>query len=254
MTIRKGQRSRVNRSNASNQKRQQGGPAATGRVLFFTDIHFPFQDAASVERLLDQVASEQFETIICGGDGVDAYSVSKYDPDPARLLSLQDELDQLGDFLGRINELQPNARKLYLVGNHEERIPHYVRRKGPALESLRCLKLDELLQTRENGFELHGREGVLIDDTRYKHGDRVAKGAGNSVIKEMEHHWRNVFMGHCHRRAVRRIRKDDREFVGGEAGGLMDLSPEYVSFPDWQPGWLVNTHHADGVEVEEVFV
>lgn len=253
----KGQRSRSKtRPTTEPGGRQRPAKDAGGkgsRVLFVTDVHFPFHDEHAVERFLDHVDSEQVDTIIVGGDAIDAYSVSKYDPDPARINSLQDELDLLGGFLADIAARQPQARRVYIMGNHEDRIPAYLRRKAPALERLRCLQMSQVLQTAENGFELVSGEGIIIDGSRYKHGAEVAQGAGNSVKKAMERHWRNVFMGHCHRRAVRRVRKDDREFVGAEAGGLMSLSPDYVKFPDWQQGWLLNTHAGDGhaVRVEE---
>lgn len=249
--MQKGQRRRANRSNELGVKPLRVVPKGEeGSVLFVTDIHFPFQDDNAVERFLDHAESEQVDTVIVGGDAIDAYSVSKYDPDPKRIDSLQDELDQLGGFLAAINKRQPSARKVFIMGNHEDRIPRYMRRKAPALERLRSMSMSTLLQTEENGFELHNGEGILIDGTRYKHGVEVAQGSGNSVKKAMEKHWRNVFIGHCHRRAVRRVRKDDREFVGGEAGGLMDLSPSYVKFPDWQQGWFLNKHAGNGHDIE----
>lgn len=225
------------------------------RVLWYTDIHFPHHDEHQVERLEDQIASEEFDVIALGGDGIDAYSVSKYDKDPSRIDTLQMELDMLGDHLRFVSKQQPKARRIYTPGNHEERVPTYVRGKAPGLDSLRCLKLPELLQTAKNGWELTGKTGTLINQTRLKHGVKVAQGAGNSVRKEMMDHWRNVAMGHCHRRATVRVRKDDREFVGVEGGGLMRLDPEYLDNPDWQQGWHVLTLHADGtMDVEEIVV
>lgn len=256
--VRKGQRKKTSRTTAPAQKRRRETRKADAdslRVLWYTDTHFPHHDPYQVERLEDQIQSEQFDIIGMGGDGIDAYSVSKYDKDPSRIDTLQLELDLLGSHLRRVRDWQPNARRIYTPGNHEARIPNYVRGKAPGLDSLRCLKLPELLQTSKYGWELTPHTGVVVNETRLKHGSKVAQGAGNSVRKEMMDHWRNVAMGHCHRRATIRVRKDDREFTGVEGGGLMRLDPEYLDNPDWQQGWHVLTLHNDGrMETEEIVV
>lgn len=219
----------------------------TIRVLFFSDIHFPHQEEHAVERLLDHMASERWDHVIDGGDRVDAYSVSKYDKDPRRITSLPDEL-RMSEHFSLLVEQATGARLHFCRGNHEQRIPDYLRRKAPALEGLDQLSLTNLLGLQ--GWHVHDRPGVVIGGVRFKHGDKVAKGAGNSVRKEMDDLWQSVVMGHCHRQAVVRTRKH-QEFVGVEAGCLARMDPEYCSHPDWKQGWVSLTITGDGVDVEE---
>lgn len=252
----KGQRSRNRRTSVNApalRAVEDPAPVTNSRVLFFSDIHFPYQDDHLVERLLDQIASEEFTHVVNGGDCIDAYSISKYDPDPSRINQLGDELELAKEFHRKVAE-RTSASKHFLLGNHEQRIPQYLRRKAPALERLRCLQLESLLGLDDAGFQYHGREGFKIGSLRLKHGDKVAKGAGNSVRKELDDHWTSVVMGHCHRRAVVPIRKDDTIHKGIEAGCLCKLDVEYLSFPDWQQGWVVVEQNPDGVHVTEVEV
>lgn len=198
--------------------------------------------------MLDHMASEQWDHVIDGGDRIDAYSVSKYDKDPARLATLPDELRMSEELSETVEALAGDATLHFCLGNHEQRIRDYTRRKAPALEGVRGLALPKLLGVE--GWNFHDRPGVVIGGVRFKHGDKVAKGAGNSVRKEMDDLWQSVVMGHCHRQAVVRTRKH-KEFVGVEAGCLAKMDPEYCAHPDWKQGWVSLTISPDGVDVEE---
>lgn len=248
----KGQRSRntTRRTTAPGRKPQpakDGGDAV--RVLYFSDVHGGNHcDEDAVDRMLDHMASEKWDHVVDGGDRIDAYSISKYDKDPRLIASLPDEFAWSKQFSDKVRDRAGDAELHFCLGNHEQRFPDYVRRKAPSLEGLEGLNLSQLMGLE--GFSVHGRTGVSIGGVRFKHGDKVAKGAGNSVRKEMDDLWQSVVMGHCHRQATVRVRKH-QEFVGVEAGCLCQMNPEYVSNPDWKQGWVSLTIHPDGVEVEE---
>lgn len=247
----KGQRSRrsVPTTLSSERRRREGRAEDSVSVLYYSDIHGgTHHDEHAVERLFDHMESERFDHIIDGGDRIDAYSVSKYDKDPRLIASLPSELDWSKEFSKKVEARANDAELHFCLGNHEQRIPDYVRRRAPGLEGLSGLKMPTLLGTE--GWQNHGRPGIVIDGIRFKHGDKVAKGAGNSVRKELDDYWQSVVMGHCHRQAVVRVRKH-REFVGVEAGCLCRLDPEYVSHPDWKQGWVVVRITPNGVNVEE---
>lgn len=222
--------------------------AAPIKVLFFSDIHFDQHDEASLERLYDHLSSERFDHVIDGGDGIDAYSCSKYDKDPKRINTLGDELAMYKQHARRIESIVDPSTTLHRCdGNHEERIPVYLRRKAPALDGLRELSLPVLMGTE--AWQNHDRRGVLIGDVRFKHGEEAAKGAGATARKELEKHWRSVVHGHIHRHAEIRVRKDDREFVGVEAGCMCRLNPEYLTWADWENSWVSLLIDYDHVEV-----
>lgn len=247
----KGQRSRSKTrptTEPSGRQRPAKDAGDAVSVLYYSDVHLSHHYEHAVERLLDHMASEQFDHIIDGGDRIDAYSVSKYDKDPRRLASLPDELALSEDLSEKVEARANGAELHFCLGNHEQRIRDYTRRRAPGLEGIRGLELPKLLGV--DGWNFHDRPGVVIAGVRFKHGDKVAKGAGNSVRKEMDDLWQSVVMGHCHRQAVVRTRKH-REFVGVEAGCLAKLDPEYIAHPDWKQGWVSLLISPDGVEVSQ---
>lgn len=206
------------------------------RILYYSDIHGnDHQNHAAVERMLDHMASEEWDHVIDGGDRIDAYSVSRYDKDPKRIGSLPAELAWSREFSKQVEARAGSATLHFTRGNHEQRIPDYLRRKAPELEGLAELSLQNLMGL--DGWNVHGREGVVINGMRFYHGDYTAKGAGNSVRKALDALWQSVVQGHCHRQAIVRTRKHT-EFVGVEAGCLCSMDPEYMAHPDWQTGWV----------------
>lgn len=249
--MQKGQRRRANRSNELGVKPLRVAAAAEEvSVLYYSDVHGGAgHDQNAVERLLDHIDSEPFDHIIDGGDRIDAYSVSKYDKNPTRFGELKDDLAWSKHHSNEVEKRNKSGAVLhFLKGNHEQRVPDYVRRKAPGLDGLSELSLPALLGVEH--WKYHERPGVVINGVRFKHGDKVAKGAGNSVRKEMEDYWQSVVMGHCHRQAVVRVQKNS-EFVGVEAGCLCSLTPEYLTNPDWKQGWVVVKIGPDGIRVEE---
>lgn len=236
-------------SRIKRRRRKVELPTREVSVFYYSDVHGgEHADEGAVERMLDHMASEEWDHVVDGGDRIDAYSVSRYDKDPRRIADLPEELAWSRDHSRRVEDRAGKAKLHFTRGNHEQRIPDYIRRKAPGLEGLKELSLEDLMGL--DGWGVHGREGVVIEGVRFYHGDYTAKGAGNSVRKAMDSLWQSVVQGHCHRQAVVKTRKHT-EFVGVEAGCLCKMDPEYMNHPDWKLGWVVVRIGPDGVRVEE---
>jgi len=204
-------------------------------LLYFSDIHFGHEDTRALDHLLEHIKANKYDHLVDGGDRIDAYSVSKFTKSKSRLVTLQDELNRSKDFSKTIEEIADGAQIHFCIGNHEQRIPHYLDNNAPGIADLDAMNLRTLMGL--DNWEVYGREGSLIHGLRVMHGNKVASGAGNTVRKEMNDQWSSVVQGHVHRAGIVRMRKGDEYYYGVEAGCLCRLDPEYVAFPDWQQSY-----------------
>ena len=88
--------------------------------LAFSCVHLPFEDKAGVDWLIDQIATRQPQVIVNLGDTMDTQSLSKFSE--SKLIELAQEFDAANVFCQRINEAAPKAKKVWMMGNHEERM------------------------------------------------------------------------------------------------------------------------------------
>jgi predicted phosphodiesterase len=215
---------------------------------FLSDIHFPFHDPAAWGLALKVVKKLRPELIWLGGDIVDFYAVSRYDKSPERKLRLQEELDVAHRELRRLRKSAPQARIVYQIGNHEERLTKYLWGKAPELASLRALSLPALL-----GFERLNIE--LITDHRpqpigqlyHLHGHLGPGGSVNAARGKANKFKDNVIFGHHHRHQVEYQRAYSGRTIGAWANGcLCGMEPEFDPCPQWTHGITVVRHARDG--------
>ena len=136
----------------------------SGTAIIWQDFHYPYQDQRII-REAELFAQEfQPDMILYPGDIIDCYLLSKFNKDPARADHLQQEFDMAANMFKRQRAMCPNARMIFEPGNHEDRLRRYLWSQAPALASLRCLKIDELMGLRENEVESIGKdEGILFN-------------------------------------------------------------------------------------------
>lgn len=87
------------------------------KVIFLGDVHFPYQDKKALALVTEFLAWYKPDYIYLIGDICDFYALSSFDKDPARLLSLQEELNQAKDWFGTLRELCPKSKMHFRAGN-----------------------------------------------------------------------------------------------------------------------------------------
>ena len=97
------------------------------------------------------------------GDWIDCYSISQFTKDPTRVSRLKDEIDATCALREELDSLGA-ARKIFLRGNHEARMPRFINANVPALLGL--IDFDGLLGLPQNGwrvvpYQRHGSIGKL---------------------------------------------------------------------------------------------
>lgn len=202
---------------------------------FISDVHFPYHDRAGWGLTLEVIKAVKPEIIFLGGDIIDFYSVSQYDKDPARKLTLQKDLDYTYEELVKLRKLAPKAEIVFLQGNHEHRLERYLHSKAEELSCLEALTLPNLLHLSSLKIKwIPNGTRIKIGKLWHIHGNEIA-GAGANVAKaKFDKLGSNVIFGHHHKLQSYTRRNYDGDMHGAWANGcLSDLQAEYAHFTDW---------------------
>jgi UDP-2,3-diacylglucosamine pyrophosphatase LpxH len=210
------------------------------RAIFIPDVHVPYQDPNAVTCGLEFIRDFKPHYVFIIGDFCDFYAISRFSREPARRLTLQDELNDGKKLLHRIAQATPKAERYYLQGNHEMRLRKFLYTTASELSGLSALTIPELLDLKRTGFtyvesgwmEWHG---ILV-----KHGNLVSPKAGYSAHREMERNGMSGVSGHTHRCSKVSMRNQGGFYTWVEIGTWAGLCPTYLE------GMLANWCHGIG--------
>lgn len=217
------------------------------KFIVVSDIHYPYHDAKAIKCVLDFIQDKDIDTIILNGDILDFYDVSSFDKDPDRVNSLQKEIDMSTKFFKKLRTIKPDARIVFIKGNHEFRLERYLK-KHPELYSLDALKLPNLLDLKKYNIE-YSDKGIKLGNLKIIHGDMVRKFSGYTARGELEKHDSSGISSHTHRGGVYYYRTPERYLAWFESFCLCDLNPEYINEPNWQQGFLYGYVEKDSFAV-----
>jgi predicted phosphodiesterase len=194
------------------------------RILIVPDTHAPYHDERAWRLMLRVARTFKPQTIVHQGDFADFYAVSSHSKDPGRAKTLKDELKVVKKLRGQLDRLGAK-RKVFIEGNHEDRLRRYLEDKAPELFDL--FDTDSLLQLSENGWEFvpykqHTQIGKL----------RLTHDTGNSgkytTTRALEAFQHSVVIGHHHQIQYQ---------VEGDATGKYRVGAQF--------GWLGDVKQVD---------
>ena len=232
--------------------------AKAERVLVLSDVHIPYHDHGALAVAMAFAKAWKPTLVVLNGDILDAHQISTHPKNASNVITFQDEINEVRQFLRAIKRDHSKARIVYTMGNHEDRLERYLVNHSPELSSVQRLSLCELLDFAEIGIEfIDKRSKLRVGPVEIFHGTAVRAHAGNSVRAHMLRRGGGVVMGHTHRMAT--IARTDRHGVhwGVENGHLSDPDPSWTLDPDWQQGFttievvgglvsIVQRHITDG--------
>ena len=123
-----------------------------GRWLITGDWHVPFHSKQSLEATFAHAIAEGCDSIYLNGDIVDFYQASHWTRDP-RQRDIHQELQLLHEILDRLAG-HFGRRKVYKIGNHEERLTHRVYQSTPELAVLPQWDVEKVLGVECRGYEV----------------------------------------------------------------------------------------------------
>lgn len=106
------------------------------RALIIPDCHFPYVDRKAYDLMLTVASSIDIHEVVLLGDYADFYSVSSHSKDPTLVSMLEKEVLSVNDALTELDDLFPDARKVFIEGNHCYRLARYLQNQAPALFGL----------------------------------------------------------------------------------------------------------------------
>lgn len=180
-------------------------------------------DETAIETALAILKDADPDLIVLHGDNLDLAEMGKYMVTPAYARTTQAAIDYMTVLCARLRSLAPEARIVWIAGNHEERLPKYIinnavasfgLRRGGAPESWPVLSVPHLCRLDESGVEyLPGYPtGSFWINNRIRviHGDKVASG-GSTAHKYLATEKTSVLYGHIHRREWAERTRDDHD-------------------------------------------
>lgn len=212
----------------------------TERTVVLSDTHFPYQDDKAITAALEFVKYTKPQRIILNGDIPDHYGISRFSKEPERKLSLQREVDEVRNFLRQLRETAPKAEIIWLEGNHEVRLRHFLMDRAPELYYLDDLQIEKLYRVSEYKVEYvrANSRGATYDVGPIKvgHYNVARKWSGWSAKELVLGKFTSVVHGHVHRLGSFYHRANGKQYIGQEGGCLCMLDPEYLDDCDWQQG------------------
>jgi hypothetical protein len=237
-------------------------------VLLWGDSHFPNHSQSSLDIVQAIAEDVQPDVLSYMGDGVDATDLSeKFKKNPARRETLQDEIDLFRGHLGHMRQSVPDARFIYLEGNHEERMKRVLwNMEGPAralslltdvqkvLTWPSLLKLDQL-NIEFSAYDKQSKT-IFLPKFMLKHGNVVRQKSSYTANAEHSKYGMSGASGHTHRLAQFYHRDHNGNHIWLETGCTCSLEPEYTPDPDWQNGCVVLTLHKEtgAFQAESVYM
>jgi hypothetical protein len=233
-------------------------------------------DEKALDICIKVIEDLQPEVIALVGDNLDLPEMGKYVTYPAYAQTTQASIDRATLFCAQLRAAAPNAKIIWLAGNHEERMPKYLvqnagaaygLRKGNTPDSWPVLSVPYLCRMDEFGIEY--RPGYPASDywvnekLRIIHGDRV-KSSGSTAHVYLNQEKTSVIYGHIHRIETAFKTREDfdgpRTIMAASPGclaridgaipstrGGVDLDGRPLTrHENWQQGIGVVTYEDDG--------
>lgn len=164
-------------------------------LLIVPDSHIPYESKKAFDLMLKVARDFRPHHLVVLGDFGDFYAVSQHSKNPLRARQLPEEimacnrrLDQL-DGLGATN-------KLFIEGNHEDRLRRYLQDKAPELFGI--VAVDKLFQLKTRNWKYVPYKKYAKIGKLYLTHD-VGVSGRNSTFKALDTVQHSVAVGHAHR-------------------------------------------------------
>ena len=226
-------------------------------------------DERAISVALSIMADVNPDLVVLVGDNLDFAELGKYIVTKAYQQTTQATIDRATTLAAQVRAAAPNAKIIWLAGNHEERLPKFLLQNAAAAFGLKRGALPESWPVMSVPFlcrldevDIEYRPGYpassvwITERLRVIHGDRVASG-GSTAHKYLGQEKSSVIYGHIHRREwAERTREDHdgpRTVLAASPGclcrvdgavpstrGGTDLNGRPLTrYEDWQQGLAV---------------
>lgn len=234
------------------------------KYLFCSDWHSPFYNKRLLDPFIELIKDLKPDYLELVGDVVDFYSVSKFDQDPKRQLTLEKEKEETNFLLDMLTMAARGANPNVIIewdeGNHEARLEKYVISTAPKTRGLtvngeEVLSIPHIFELKKRNIKWYSSmDDHLIGKFVVEHGSLVKKRSGMTANGMMDLRNSSGISGHTHRLSyVQHSTMGSKDFWI-ELGCMCDLKPTYMKNPDWQNGCCVGLYDTDKRQMFPVLI
>ncbi len=209
------------------------------------DFHFPFVDKNCFELFLRYIRQFKPHYIVLNGDVFDAYLVSRFAKSRnIGFKTFKAELDADKGYFDTLLKACGKAKVIFIDGNHEVRLPNYLKMMAPTLEDMDGLQMEQIFEFAKRGIvhaKAKAQSGIyrITDKLACAHGWYTGSD-GNSVAKRT---WnqvqQSIITSHSHKEGTYRVRGglDGKESVALVTGCLCQPQ-DYLDLDTWARGFV----------------
>lgn len=210
--------------------------------LIIPDCHIPYENKKAYNLMMKAAQDVKPDEICILGDFADFYSVSSHAKDPRIFNMLTDEVSAVASRLDEIDKLFPKAKKVFLEGNHENRLERYLVDRAPALFGVTQTKFLFDFDRRPNWtFIPYGpkQKHLVLGSYLYAKHTPLSNSAKATVTKAMC----SLVYGHIHSMEENHIvGMDGTNHVAFSVGWLGDKNQDLIfnyvkNHHQWQLGF-----------------
>lgn len=180
--------------------------AKTKSTLIIPDIQYPYHDAVVLGKILEVARLYQPDQIVQIGDGIDFPQVSQWSKGTAGEYAdtLQQHIDGYRtDFLLPLREAAPQAKIVWVEGNHDLRLREFVRKYAAPLTNLRALEVESLFALEDLDISYVRGPLRVATNTLVVHGHEsggycASAAAWDAKFSKRYGSEKNVIFGHTH--------------------------------------------------------
>lgn len=218
------------------------GGKKVSNALIIPDCHIPYHDKKAYDLMLNSAiatyGANNIHEVVILGDYADFYAINSHGKEASMSgAKLKKEVAAVNKELDRLDQLFPNAKKVFIQGNHEYRLERYIDRQCPELFGI--VGTEELFRLKERGWHYvpYGPTQLyqILGSRLYARHEPYAGGvhvAHGTVVKA----GCSVIFGHTHRiQEAQVVMANGENHRGISCGWLGDKNSKVMQY--------VKSHH-----------
>lgn len=227
------------------------------KIAGFFDVHCPYHSIEALTAAIKYCKKEKVDLLLLGGDFWDFYGLSRYLKDPAKR-KIGHEIKTGIDLLNTLQS-QLKCNIIYLMGNHCQRLQHFLWQKWGEIEQLADLEeiqeitLENIVRRRAPKLDIEfvgDKRIIKANDLNIVHGHEFPSSIMSPVNIARGLYLRakaNTICGHHHRSSEHTEMNINGKIVTTwSVATLAELHPEYMPINSWNHGFCVIELDADG--------
>lgn len=208
-----------------------------GNTAILCDIHLGFHDVDAIRICIQYLRKLKVENIVLNGDTVDAHKLSKWAKRKDDI-EFTTELQLARNFMDNLRMTFPKAQLYFKVGNHEDRLEHFIQEKADQFAGI--ITWQSLLELDKKGIKfVDSNQLMFCHGTWIAHGHEIKVNAGQTPAQTLLNKTlANSCMGHLHRTSTVSKKTLDGEFIRCDTfGTLSKLQRAYMPYSQSNHGF-----------------